>query len=231
MFSCGEGGLLNNSDQAELESPARSTPIAMNATGRPVARSDPALHSDPDVRGDPNVRTKPTRKGRGRTMPLSIRTAMTAATALAALGTPLFATASPVAAATATGTSARSSMVAAGDVSAQARKDVCFTGACGSATVKFTGRFSAVVSMSVNDTACKDGKKPKMRIQAQQYSYANQKPYVWKGPWRKYTKNCSGYQQWLRKPFKGEEPLWGMRVEICNGSRCKTSGWMSNPKG
>jgi hypothetical protein len=146
-------------------------------------------------------------------MSLSIRTALTATAAVVALGAPLAATA-PATAAT--------------DLSAQDRQDVCFTGACGSATVTFTGRNSADVSMSVNDTACRDGKKPKMRIHARQFSYANQKPYTWKGPWRKYTKNCGGYQVW-NKFFQGEEPLWAMRVEICNGSRCKTSGWMSNP--
>ncbi|MDT3397533.1 hypothetical protein RKE29_12870 [Streptomyces sp. B1866] len=122
---------------------------------------------------------------------------------------------------------AQSAASPAGHVSAQARRDVCFTGACGSATVKFTGRTSANVSMSVKDTRC-DATGPKMRIQAQQWSYANQRTYVWNGPWRKNTKGChGGYQQW-NSAFRGEEPLFGMRVQICNGSRCKTSSWMPN---
>lgn len=163
-------------------------------------------------------------------MPLSIRTAMTATAAVAVLGTPLAAMA-PASAATTTASTtatARSAAAPAGDVSAQARRDVCFTGACGSATVKFTGRNTAKVSMSVNDTTCRDSKKPKMRIHARQFSYSNQTPYTWKGPWRKYTKGCGGYQLW-NSGFRGEEPLYAMRVEICNGSRCKTSGWMNNP--
>lgn len=118
---------------------------------------------------------------------------------------------------------------ATADVTVQARKDVCFTGACGSATVKFTSRNTADVRMSVNDTICRDSKKPKMRIQALQYSYSQQKTYVWKGPWHKYTKGCGGYQLWTGG-FRGEEPLYGMRVEICNASRCETSGWMNNPR-
>ncbi|NEA51610.1 hypothetical protein [Streptomyces sp. SID10815] len=112
---------------------------------------------------------------------------------------------------------------------AKQRKDVCFTGACGSATVTFTGRTSASVSMSVRDTKC-DADGPKMRIHASQWSYANQKSYVWKGPWRKNTWGCrKGAQPWLNKLFKGEEPLAGMRVEICTKKKCHTSAWMYNP--
>ncbi|MFE5735414.1 hypothetical protein ACFQ7A_31485 [Streptomyces sp. NPDC056528] len=109
------------------------------------------------------------------------------------------------------------------------RRDVCFTGACGSATVTFTGRKSASVNMSVSDTKC-DADGPKMRIHASQFSYANQKPYVWKGPWRKNTWGCGkGPQPWLNKLFQSEEPLAGMRVEICTKKKCQVSSWMYNP--
>ncbi|MFF2009464.1 hypothetical protein ACFVWY_10375 [Streptomyces sp. NPDC058195] len=78
--------------------------------------------------------------------------------------------------------------------------------------------------MSVKDTACRDNKKPKMRIQARQYS-STQGTYVHNGPWHKYTRSCGGYQVW-NSAFRGQDPLLGMRVQICNGSRCKTSSWM-----
>ncbi|MER0241930.1 hypothetical protein AAHZ94_07810 [Streptomyces sp. HSW2009] len=120
-----------------------------------------------------------------------------------------------------------SSDATAGDVTTKARRDVCFTGACGSATVKFTGRYTADTSMSVKDTKC-DAVGPKMRIEASQYSYSQQKQYVWHGPWKKNTKGCrGGYQAW-NSGFKGEDRLDAMRVKICAGSRCKTSSWMTN---
>ncbi|SFY44222.1 hypothetical protein OH786_37885 (plasmid) [Streptomyces atratus] len=111
-----------------------------------------------------------------------------------------------------------------GDVTVQSRRDVCFTGACGSATVTSTGKYSAKVSMSVKDTACRDNKKPKIRIQARQYS-STQGTYVHNGPWHNYTKSCGSYQVW-NSTFRGQDPLLGMRVQICNGGRCKTSSWM-----
>ncbi|GAA2296244.1 hypothetical protein [Streptomyces violaceusniger] len=111
------------------------------------------------------------------------------------------------------------------DVTVQSsRRDVCFTGACGSATVTFTSEYSANVSMSVKDTACRDNKKVKIRIQAKQARPAGG-TYTENGPWHKYTKGCGGYQVW-NKGFRGQHKLLSMRVQICNGGRCETSSWM-----
>lgn len=73
----------------------------------------------------------------------------------------------------------------------------------GSATVNSACRNTANVRMSVNDTTCRASKKPKMRIQAVQFSYSQQKTYVWKGPWHKYTKGCGGSSCGAALPGRG----------------------------
>ncbi|WP_406430587.1 hypothetical protein OHB00_02045 [Streptomyces sp. NBC_00631] len=117
-------------------------------------------------------------------------------------------------------------------VSAQAatqRRDVCFTGACGSATVTFKSHYSASVSMSVADNHC-DAHPAKVRILADQYS-ASHGRYTWHGPWHVNHRGCHGGtgQPW-NSTFAGGDPLLGMKVEICNdGVKCRTSSEMYNP--
>ncbi|MDF4252599.1 MULTISPECIES: hypothetical protein [unclassified Streptomyces] len=110
------------------------------------------------------------------------------------------------------------------------RQDVCFVGACGSATVSFHDKYRATVSMSVADTKC-DGHAAKVRIKARQYSYSNQTWYTYKGPWHYNKSGChGGYKAWNGLGFRGEDPTSYMTVEICNdGVYCRTSGALDSP--
>ena len=111
------------------------------------------------------------------------------------------------------------------------RRDICFSGACGSATVHFQDRWRASVSMSVADNRC-DKHAAEIRIIAHQWSYANQVGYTWKGPWRVNKLGCNkGPVPWNNKPFAGGDVLMGFKVEACvkGTSKCKTSSEMSNP--
>jgi hypothetical protein len=118
-------------------------------------------------------------------------------------------------------------------VSAQAatqRRDVCFSGACGSATVTFQSHYSAKVSMSVADSRC-DALAGKVRLLADQYHLSTGSRYTWHGPWRVNHRGCHGGTgpAW-NKTFVGGDPLLGMKVEICNdGVKCQTSSEMYNP--
>ncbi|GAB1331888.1 hypothetical protein [Streptomyces sennicomposti] len=111
---------------------------------------------------------------------------------------------------------------------ASARRDLCFTGACGSATVKFLSRSTAYVSMSLKDTAC-DAKGPTLQMFGLQDHHGS--PYTSHGTKHKNTKGChGGYAPW--HGYYGDsdgENLHGLKVRICNGSRCETSTWMNNP--
>ncbi|MFD0449196.1 hypothetical protein ACFQ10_53630 [Streptomyces indonesiensis] len=110
------------------------------------------------------------------------------------------------------------------------RRDVCFSGACGSATVTFQSHYSAKVSMSVADNRC-DDHLPKMRILAHQYHLSTGSQYTWHGPWHVNRRGCHGGTgpAW-NSTFAGGDPLLGMKVEICNnGVKCRTSTEMGNP--
>jgi hypothetical protein len=113
---------------------------------------------------------------------------------------------------------------------ASVRRDLCFTGACGSATVTFKSRTTAYVRMSLKDTAC-DAKGPTLQMQGLQYSGTNMTGYVSHGTKHKNTLGCHrSYQSW--QGYYGHpdgDALNGLRVHICNGSRCETSTWMLSP--
>ncbi|WNM32530.1 hypothetical protein RKE30_19965 [Streptomyces sp. Li-HN-5-11] len=110
------------------------------------------------------------------------------------------------------------------------RRDVCFSGACGSATVTFQSHYTAKVSMSVSDNRC-DNHLPKMRILADQYHLSSGARYTWHGPWHVNHRGCHGGTgpAW-NSTFAGGDPLIGMKVEICAGSTCRTSSEMYNPR-
>ena len=115
--------------------------------------------------------------------------------------------------------------------SATQRRDVCFTGACGSATVTFKDHWNATVSMSVADTDC-DNHAAEIRIIAYQWSYSNQEEYTWTGPWHVNNGGCNtGWVPWNNLPFAGGDPLLGFKVEACvkDTDRCETSTEMANP--
>ncbi|WP_432584466.1 hypothetical protein ABVG11_00180 [Streptomyces sp. HD1123-B1] len=149
-----------------------------------------------------------------------------------ALGAPATAAPAPANAVTSTAVTVPTTGVpSSADAAASVRRDLCFTGACGSATVKFTSSTTAYVKMSLKDTKC-DAKGPTLQMQGSQYSYNQQRQYISHGTKHKNTKGCRGdYQPW--EGYYGHsdgDRLDGLRVRICQGSRCETSTWMVNPR-
>ncbi|MEV6026420.1 hypothetical protein [Streptomyces sp. NPDC052036] len=74
---------------------------------------------------------------------------------------------------------------------ASQRRDVCFSGACGSATLTFQSHYCAKVSMSVADNRC-DTHPAKVRILADQYHLGTGSRYTWHGPWHVNHRGCHG---------------------------------------
>ncbi|UWZ34647.1 hypothetical protein Drose_25935 [Dactylosporangium roseum] len=108
------------------------------------------------------------------------------------------------------------------------RRDACFTGACGSATVTWQNHYSAYVRMSVADTDC-DGHAAEIRIIAHQIHLGTDQ-YNWYGPWHVNNSGCHGGYESFNGPFNGGDPLLGFKVEVCvkDTSRCVTSTEMGN---
>ncbi len=103
------------------------------------------------------------------------------------------------------------------------RRDACFTGACGSATVTRYDPYHAYVQMSVADTNC-DGHAAEIRFIAHQ-DHLGGGLYKWYGPWHVNNSGCHGGYQHFDGPFDGGDPLEGFWVEVCvkGTSRCMTS--------
>jgi len=98
--------------------------------------------------------------------------------------------------------------------SAPQREDVCFTGACGSATVTFESKYTAEVGMSVEDNDC-DGHPARIRVIAYQYNDTTYDYYTTNGPWHVNNSGChGGYEAWNGLTFAGGDPLLGFEVEV-----------------
>ncbi|MFJ1812264.1 MULTISPECIES: hypothetical protein [unclassified Streptomyces] len=126
---------------------------------------------------------------------------------------------------TSTANAAAESALAASD-----RRDVCFTGACGSGTITYygPGKTYADVALSVNDTAC-DNHNPKIRIR--EYGFGGGgTSYTNYGSWHVNTKGChGGYASFNGLSFEDVRGIYAIAVEICNNGTCRVSGQMVNP--
>jgi hypothetical protein len=110
------------------------------------------------------------------------------------------------------------------------RRDACFTGACGSATVTWgTDLYSSVyVQMSVLDNDC-DGHAAEIRFIADQSHLSD--PYKYYGPWHVNNNGCNNGYIHADSWFNHQDPLYGFWVETCvkDTSRCVTSTEAYNP--
>jgi hypothetical protein len=117
-------------------------------------------------------------------------------------------------------------MAGTANAAAQDRRDVCFSGACGSGTIIWGGPSNtyADVKLSVEDNKC-DGHAAKIRIREDGGGGQNT------GPWHVNNSGChGGYQQWNKLHYTDNAGILEIAVEVCDdGVKCVVSSYMRNP--
>jgi len=109
------------------------------------------------------------------------------------------------------------------------RGDACKSGACGSATFQFSGRYELTgLSMSVKDTKCDDNDV-----------YIKLRIYDFQGTWdtmeRRNSSGCKAdYARWPNLHYVNQRgAIKGVRVIVCvddfASDTCYSSGYLKNP--